>query len=135
MIRFLAGLAALLLVAAAPAQLDKLQRADGALVVPDRFLRSWDPVTVFFDHDIGAAAGGPEDAPEHLVTMQPPQPGAWTWLDARTLQFRPAEPWTPLKRVAVTLNGHTARLVPLLPTPVATGPADDPAGIARPATV
>ena len=130
MTRFLLGLAALLLAAAAPPQLDKLQRADGALVVPDRFLRSWDPVTVFFDNDTGPAAGGPEDAPEHLVTMQPPQPGAWTWLDARTLQFRPAEPWTPLKRVAVTLNGRTARLLPLLPTPVATGPEDDPAGIA-----
>lgn len=131
MTRFLLGLVALLLVAAAPSPpLDKLQRADGTLVVPDRFLRSWDPVTVFFDHNTGPAAGGPEDAPERLVTMQPAQPGAWTWLDARTLQFRPAEAWTPLKRVTITLNGRSARLVPLLPTPVATGPEDDPAGIA-----
>lgn len=129
--RALLGLLALLLVAAAaPPQLDKLQRADGALMVPDRFLRTWDPVTVFFDHDTGPAAGGPEDAPERLVTMQPAQPGAWTWLDARTLQFRPAEAWTPLRRVTVALNGRSARLVPLLPTPVATGPEDDPAGIA-----
>ena len=28
---------------AAPVQLDKLQRADGAKIVPERFLRSWDP--------------------------------------------------------------------------------------------
>jgi hypothetical protein len=48
---------------ATPAPLDKLQRADGAKVVPERFLRSWDPVTVFFDRDTGPAAGGPEDAP------------------------------------------------------------------------
>src|SRR5690242_10238778 len=29
-----------------PAPLDQVQRADGALVVPDHFLRRWDPVTV-----------------------------------------------------------------------------------------
>ena len=34
-------------------QLDLLQRADGAKVVPERFLRSWDPVTLFFDRDRG----------------------------------------------------------------------------------
>ena len=30
---------------------DRLARADGARVVPDRFLRAWDPITVFFDTD------------------------------------------------------------------------------------
>ena len=33
----------------------------GTVVVPDRFLRPWDPITVFFDRDLGPAAGGPED--------------------------------------------------------------------------
>ena len=124
---------ALLLLAAAdaPPQLDRLQRADGAQVVPDRFLRAWDPVTVFFASDTGPAAGragGPRRS--GWSPRSRPSPGAWTWLDARTLQFRPAEAWTPLRRETVTLNGRTARLVPLLPTPVSTGPADDPAGIA-----
>ena len=73
---------------AAPLQLDKLQRADGAKVVPERFLRSWDPVTVFFDRDAGPASGGPEDAPERFVTLKPATPGAWQWLGARALQFR-----------------------------------------------
>jgi hypothetical protein len=50
-------------------QLDRLQRADGAKVVPERFLRSWDPVTLFFDRDRGPQTGGPEDAPERVVTM------------------------------------------------------------------
>ena len=58
-------------------QLDRLQRADGARVVPERFLRRWDPVTLFFDRDVGPANGGPEDAPERLVTMTPAQAGAW----------------------------------------------------------
>ena len=43
--------------APAAEQLDRLQRADGVQVVPDTFLRSWDPVTIFFDRD-----QGPENA-------------------------------------------------------------------------
>ncbi len=132
MTRFLLALSALLLMAAAdppPAPLDQLKRADGALVVPDRFLRAWDPLTVFFDHDAGPAGGAPEDAPEKFLTLAPAHPGAWTWLDARTLQFRPAEPWTPLLRETVTMGTRSATLVPLLPLPVASAPSDDPAGI------
>lgn len=118
------------LPAAAQPQLDRLRRADGALLVPDRFLRAWDPITVFFDADAGPAAGGPEDAPERLARLDPPMPGAWTWLDARTLQFRPAEPWTPLRRQAVSVGARSATLVPLLPVPVETAPTEDAAGIA-----
>ena len=128
-------LAALLLTAApafaqVPPQLDRLQRADGAHVVPDRFLRRWDPVTILFDTQSGPAGGGPEDAPERFVTLAPPKPGAWTWLGPKTLQFRPAEPWEPLRREVVTLGGAATTLVPLLPVPTATGPADASNGTA-----
>ena len=54
-----------------PPPLDQVQRADGALVVPDHFLRSWDPVTVFFPADTGPTQAGPEDHPEHFVTLHP----------------------------------------------------------------
>ena len=108
-----------------PPVLDQLRRADGAQVLPDRFLRRWDPVTILFDRDTGPATGGPEDAPARLVTLDPPQPGAWTWLGARTLQFRPTEAWKPLAPVDVKLGSATTHLVPLLPTPVATGPDDN----------
>ncbi len=111
-------------IAQVPPVLDRLQRADGTQVLPDRFLSRWDPVTVLFDHDAGPPGGGPEDAPEHLVTLSPAKPGAWTWLGPRTLQFRPAEPWEPLRRETVTLDGKPTTLVPLLTPPVATGPAD-----------
>ena len=114
---------------AVPAPLDRLQRADGVTIVPERFLRRWDPVTVFLDHDAGPAAGGPEDAPERYAAVAPAQPGAWQWLGPRVLQFRPAEPWQPLRRVTVTAFGHAATLVPLLPAPVETSPADEPDGI------
>jgi len=111
-------------------QLDLLHRADGAKIVPERFLRSWDPVTLFFDHDVGPANGGPEDAPERYATMEPKVSGAWQWLGPRALQFRPAEAWKPLRRVAIKGLGVDARLVPLLPTPDSTSPSDQSDGIA-----
>ncbi len=123
----------LLLAAVAPTfaetapQLDILQRADGARIVPEHFLRSWDPVTVFFESDAGPQSGGPEDAPERFVKMTPQVAGAWQWLGARALQFRPADPWKPLQAVEIEAAGGApahARLLPLLPAPVSTNPAD-----------
>ena len=113
-----------------PPPLDLLQRADGTQVVPDRFLRRWDAVTVLLDRDAGPAAGGPEDHPERIVTLEPPHPGAWTWLGPRTLQFRPAEPWQPLLRQTVRLGAAATTLVPLLPAPASTAPDNTPNGVA-----
>ena len=115
----------------APPLLDQVQRSDGALLVPDHFLRPWDPVTVFFPVDAGPAQAGPEDHPERFVTLTPAQPGAWRWLGPRVLQFRPAEPWTPLRREQVTAGNRSATLIPLLPAPVQTAPQDRPEGIAN----
>src|SRR5258708_38419672 len=56
--------------------LDHLHRADDARIVPEKFLRSWDPVTIFFERDVGPASGGPEDRPERLGTGAPATAGA-----------------------------------------------------------
>ena len=112
-----------------PVQLDRLQRADGASVVPEKFLRRWDPITVFFAANTGPASGGPEDDPGRVVKMSPAAAGSWQWLNARTLQFRPAETWRPLERVEIAAAGKTTRLVPLLPTPSATSPEPNRDGI------
>ena len=59
--------------------------------------------------------------------MTPPVAGAWQWLGARALQFRPADPWKPLQDVEVEAAGGApahARLLPLLPAPISTSPAD-----------
>src|ERR1700687_5552401 len=109
--------------AQAPVAFDKLQRADGAKVVPEKFLRSWDPVTLFFDRAIGPANGGPEDAPQRYVTMRPASAGAWQWLGPRALQFRPAEPWRPLQNIEIKGAGIDAHLLPLLPVPVSANPS------------
>lgn len=123
-------LAAPLARAGDPPPLDQVQRADGAVAVPERFLRPWDPVTVFFPDAAGPDRPAPEDHPERVVTLSPPQPGAWQWLGPKVLQFRPAEPWSPLRRVRVQAGGRSATLVPLLPEPVQTSPQDQPEGIA-----
>ncbi len=98
-------------------------------VVPDQFLRRWDPVTIFFAAPTGPAAGGPEDAPARYVKLEPAQPGAFTWLDARTLQFRPAEPWPPLAAVTLKVEGKSFRLVTLIAAPTASQPANGAEGL------
>lgn len=103
---------------------DSLRRADGARVVPEKFLRSFDPITVFFDGDSGPKSGGPEDAHEKFVTLSPEPAGDWRWIGARALQFRPAEPWKPLSRVEVKAANAATRLVALLPTPSSTAPSE-----------
>jgi len=97
-------------------------RPGKAIIVPDRFLRRWDPVTLFFESDAGPADGGPEDTPEEHVTMTPLHPGAYTWLDARTLQFRPAEPWPPLTRFNWHVGTRDVGLFTLMSSPSSTIP-------------
>jgi uncharacterized protein YfaS (alpha-2-macroglobulin family) len=102
----------------------------GPRVVPDRLLRRWDPVTVFFASDLGPANGGPEDRAGRFVTIEPAQAGAFRWLDGKTLQFRPAEPWPALSRFRVTpLGGKTGTLATLLEAPVASVPNDGAEGL------
>ena len=57
-------------------------------------------------------------------TLSPEPAGEWRWLGPRALQFRPAEPWTPLARVVVKSGSSETRLVALLPTPSSTTPAE-----------
>lgn len=120
------------LTAAAGSDLVALQRptgASGVVIVPDRFLRSWDPVTVFFPSDRGPEGGGPEDHPDAHARMAPDHPGAWEWLDARTLQFRPAEPWPALALFGVGAGGRSLDLFTLLAPPTATHPRDGATGL------
>ncbi|HEY4162627.1 MAG TPA: alpha-2-macroglobulin family protein, partial [Dongiaceae bacterium] len=104
-------------------------RPAGAVVVPEKFLRRWDPITVFFDQDTGPASGGPEDHPEKFFSLEPTHPGATTWINARTLQFKPAEPWPPLTRFTLKVGERTASLATLMSAPSATTPADGATGL------
>lgn len=101
----------------------------GVAVVPERFLRSWDPVTFFFDHEVGPGSGRGEPHPERWVTMKPEHPGAYTWLDEKTLQLRPADPWPPLTRFSFTAGDATTTLVTLMSPPLRSLPADGAVGL------
>ena len=103
--------------------------SSGTVVVPDKFLRRWDPVTIFFAHDTGPSGGGPEDHPDRFVTIAPEHPGAFEWLDARTLQFRPAEPWPPLSRTTFRAEDRSVQLTTLMEAPLATIPAAETEGL------
>lgn len=98
-------------------------------VVPERFLQSWDPVTLFFPRALGPTAGGPADDPSAWVQLEPAQPGEWRWLDAATLQFRPAEPWPPLQQVRLKVEGKTFEYLTRLQPPIQQEPADGAEGL------
>ncbi|MFY8106388.1 MAG: hypothetical protein ACOVKO_05680, partial [Elstera sp.] len=112
--------------------LDQTKRADGAMLVPDRFLRRWDSLTLFLDTDQGPKTPAPEDQPGRFAEITPPQPGAWQWINPRTLHFKPSEPWPAAQTVSVRLANRTERLTVLLPAPVAVSPADGATQVPRP---
>ncbi|HEX4505804.1 MAG TPA: alpha-2-macroglobulin family protein, partial [Alphaproteobacteria bacterium] len=101
----------------------------GAQIVPDKFLRRWDPVTIFFDRNVGPADGGAEHAPEKYVTVTPAHPGAFTWLNGRTLQFRPAEAWPALGRYEWKVGDKGTVLASLMDAPTASIPSNGAANL------
>ena len=126
------GVAAVALAERPDALLDALLQRParvGTVVVPDRYLRSWDPVTVFYPAARGPSGGGPEDDPARFVSIDPAQPGGWEWLDDHTLQFRPAEPWPPLSVVTARVDGASTDLFTLMAPPTASNPRDGASGL------
>ena len=126
----LAALGASPALGAAPAAAaGTLVQPPGVSVIPDKFLRRWDPVTFFFDAPTGPAQGGPEHKPQLFVAMTPAHPGVYTWLDAKTLQFRPAEPWPALSRFTFRIKQKIYDVVTLMEAPTHTIPADREEGL------
>lgn len=117
------------------ALLQRPHAENGVVVVPDRLLRSWDPVTVFFPTDAGPANPGPVDPPRSVARLDPDHPGGWQWLDRRTLQFRPAEPWPPLDGVTVRVGVKTVVLSTVSSPPTSTVPVNGAAGLGPVETV
>lgn len=116
-----------LLILAAPATAGTANYRPGVVakttIIPERFLRRWDPVTIFFPKEMGPANGGPEDHPGKFVAVDKEQPGAYRWLDSRTIQFQPSEPWPSLSRFTWTVDGRSTTLFTLMEAPVSTIPA------------
>lgn len=103
---------------------DRIARAPPSTteVLPERFLRGFDPITVTFTTDVVGSPGPADDT--SLATLKPAWPGAWSFVDKRTLQFRPAEAWPALHRFAVEAKGKSAVLTTMMTAPTEMQPAD-----------
>lgn len=123
----IAALVALVAVAASPVRAyqpaDAGQRAEKAGVLPEQFLRGYDPITAYFGSDQGPGRGDADDGAKRL-RIAPAWPGAWFWLDKRTLQFRPAEPWPALARFQIESDAGRKVLTTMMAPPSALSPAD-----------
>lgn len=90
-------------------------------VLPQTFLRGYDPITVYFPANVGPARGPADDGKERLK-ITPAWPGAYQWLDKKTLQFRPAEPWPALSRFEVVAGRKRHVVTTMMSAPSAMSP-------------
>ncbi|MDY7233218.1 alpha-2-macroglobulin [Hyalangium rubrum] len=125
-----AALLALLAVLPAAAQdyrpADESQRPQGgqARILPEQFLRGFDPVTVYFSDNVGPGKRAADDGAK-LLKLTPSWPGQYFWADKKTLQFRPAEPWPPLQRFAFEARDTRKVLATMMSAPSAMAPYAD----------
>ena len=90
-------------------------------VVPEHFLREYDPITIFFN------AEQPELSQrkpiESFFKIMPTHPGEYRWVNERTLQFLPAIPWPALETIRISIDNITApNLITLMNPPRYTIP-------------
>ena len=96
---------------------------EGVTVVPEIFLRGYDPITVFFPDTVAQQAEGRSDHPSELLEIMPEHPGEYRWLDGKTLQLLPTVRWPPLRRFTLTASGVTHTLVTLMAAPTDISPS------------
>lgn len=94
---------------------------EGAVIVPDNFLRRWDPVTLFFKSAKGIS-GEVEVHADKFVQFEPEHPGVFTWLNEKTLQFKPVDPWQPYTGYKWSFDGNDVVLDSLMVPPKSTSP-------------
>lgn len=87
------------------------------VILPEKFLREYDPITIFFT-EAKPVKAGPEDHPEKYIDMNIDQPGEFRWVDDKTLQFKPASAWSPLKKYYIKAGGSVRELSTFLNPPV-----------------
>jgi hypothetical protein len=122
----------LLVLAAVPARAQEYRPADesqrpeggGVKILPDQFLRGFDPVTVYFPDNAGPGKQSADDGAK-LLKVVPSWPGQWFWADRKTLQFRPAEPWPALARFSFEAGGARKILTTMMSAPSAMSPQPD----------
>jgi len=86
-------------------------------ILPETYLRGYDPVTVIFQKAVGPDGGGPLDRPAGLLKVTPEIKGEFRFVDAKTVQFRPADPWPPLSRYRWEVGDKTKFLYTMMAPP------------------
>ena len=112
----------------APADQGQHPSGGGVKILPDDFLRGYDPVTVYFPQDAVAAKANADDGGKRLKLV-PDWPGAYVWVDKRTLQFRPAEPWPALARFSIEAGSARKILTTMMSAPSAMSPSPGSEGL------
>ena len=121
-----------LLLAAVPARAQEYRPADesqrpeggGVKLLPDQFLRGFDPVTAYFPDNVGPGKQSADDGAK-LLKVTPAWPGQWFWADRKTLQFRPAEPWPAMARFSFEAGGARKVLTTMMSAPSDMAPRPD----------
>ncbi len=107
---------------------DQGQRPANTSVLPEQFLRGFDPITVYFPSDQVGPNANADDGHKRLK-IAPEWPGAWVWVDRKTLQFRPAEPWPALARFAIDAGGTRRVLTTMMSAPTSMSPSPGSEGL------
>jgi hypothetical protein len=97
-------------------------------ILPESFLRGYDPITVYFPSDQVADRAAADDGAMRMK-LAPEWPGSYQWVDRRTLQFRPAEPWPALARFNVDVSGTRRTLTTMMSAPSAMAPSSGTTGL------
>ena len=100
-----------------PADQGQRPAAGGTSLLPEQFLRGFDPISVYFPSDQVGEKANADDGAKRLK-LSPDWPGAYVWVDKKTLQFRPAEPWPALARFSVEAGGARKILTTMMSAPV-----------------
>ncbi|MFZ5441614.1 MAG: alpha-2-macroglobulin [Myxococcota bacterium] len=107
---------------------DQGQRPSSGGILPEQFLRGFDPITVYFGSDQVGEKANADDGAKRLKIV-PEWPGGYVWVDRRTLQFRPAEPWPALARFQVEASGQRRVLTTMMSAPSAMSPTPGSEGL------
>lgn len=108
-----------------PADRARLQPSSvGVSIVPDRFLREYDPITFFFQREKAKNDMTVEEFAAKHISISPQHPGEFVWIDNKTLEFRPVIPWPPIESFKVSCEGTDKNLFTLLNSPVSISPSN-----------
>lgn len=96
----------------------------GITIMPDRFLREYDPVTFFFQRQRARDNVTVEEFASKHISIEPSHPGEFVWIDNKTLEFRPVVPWPSIETFLIICDGTEKKLFTLLSPPSSISPSN-----------